>query len=195
MRVAVVGATGRVGRNAVQALKRNGHVAVPISRSSGGVDVYTGSRLSGALHDVDALIDASSTRSQDEREIVDFFGTSTANLLAAERRTGVRHHVLLSIVGIEKGHVSTTRASGEQERLVTSGPIPWSVVRSTQFHDCVAAGRRRPAGRRHLRRLADGRRPRMMGTPRDPSLPVVPGFSPCTRGTLRACRLPSPQLG
>jgi uncharacterized protein YbjT (DUF2867 family) len=138
MRVAVVGATGRIGMNTVQALHRNGHEAVRISRSS-GVDAYTGFGLDGALQGVDALIDTSNTRSQDEAEIVDFFGTITANLLAAEQRVGVGHHVLLSIVGIEKGQrVPHYAGKREQERRVTTGPIPWSVVRSTQFLDFAA---------------------------------------------------------
>jgi uncharacterized protein YbjT (DUF2867 family) len=139
MRVAVVGATGRIGRTTVRALEHNGHEAVRISRSGGGVDAYTGAGLDKALQDVDALIDTTNTRSQDEAEIVDFFGTVTANLLAAEQRSGVRHHVLLSIVGIEKGQrVPHYEGKREQEELVTSGPIPWSVVRSTQFLDFAA---------------------------------------------------------
>ena len=139
MRVAVVGATGRIGKNTVQALEHDGHEAVPISRSWGGVDAYTGSGLEEALQGVDALIDTSNTRSPDEAEIVDFFGTITANLLAAEQQAGVLHHVLLSIVGIEKGQrVPHYEGKREQERLVTSGPVPWSVVRSTQFFDFAA---------------------------------------------------------
>lgn len=139
MRVAVVGATGRIGKNTIEALRRTGHEGVPISRSSSGVDAYTGSGLDEALQGVDALVDASNTRSQDEAEIVDFFGTMTTNLLAAEERAGVGHHVLLSIVGIEKGQrVPHYQGKREQERLVTSGAIPWSVVRSTQFHDFAA---------------------------------------------------------
>jgi uncharacterized protein YbjT (DUF2867 family) len=138
MRVAVVGATGRIGTNTVRALEGTGHQAVPIGRGS-GVDAYTGSGLDEALRGVDALIDTSNTRSQDETEIVDFFGTVTANLLAAEQRAGVRHHVLLSIVGIEKGQrVPHYVGKREQERIVMSGPIPWSVVRSTQFLDFAA---------------------------------------------------------
>jgi len=139
MRVAVVGATGRIGKTTIEALRRRGHEAVPISRSSNGVDAYTGSGLDEALQGVDALIDVSNTRSQNENEIVHFFGTSTANLLAAEVRTGVSHHVLLSIVGIEKGQrVPHYQGKREQERLVTSGAVPWSVVRSTQFLDFAA---------------------------------------------------------
>src|SRR5919201_1218647 len=118
MRVAVVGATGQVGSYAVAALERAGHEAVRISRSS-GVDVYSGTRVVEALSSVDAVIDATNSRSQDEAEIVDFFGTTSRNLLAAEQQAAVRHHVLLSVVGIDNDlrapHYSGKR---EQERIV-----------------------------------------------------------------------------
>src|SRR4051794_40194926 len=135
MRVAVVGATGQIGSYAVAALEQAGHDAVRISRSI-GVDVYSGTGLTEALAGVHAVIDASNNRSQDEAEIVDFFGTTSRNLLAAEQQAGVRHHVLLSVVGLDNDqrvpHYSGKR---EQERLVTAGAIPWSIVRSTQFHE------------------------------------------------------------
>lgn len=138
MRIAVVGATGRIGAAAVQSLERDGHTAVPISRAA-GVDAYTGRGLDEALAGVDAVIDASNTSVQGEAEIVDFFGTTTGNLLAAEAAAGVHHHVLLSIVGLEHGQdVPHYAGKREQERLVTAGPVPWSIVRSTQFHDFAA---------------------------------------------------------
>jgi uncharacterized protein YbjT (DUF2867 family) len=138
MRVAVVGATGRIGQQAVAALSAGGHETVPISRTT-GVDVLSGQGLDAALAGVDAVIDASNTGSQDVPEILAFFGGMTRNLIAAEERAGVRHHVVLSIVGIDHGqqvpHYSGKR---EQERLVTSGPIPWTIVRATQFFDLAA---------------------------------------------------------
>ena len=138
MRVAVMGATGRIGRYTVDALMQSGHETVPISRST-GVDAYTGAGLDEALVDVDVVVDVSNTRSQGETGIVDFFGTVSGNLLAAEDRAGVGHHVLLSIVGIDH-HQNVPHYAGkrEQERRVTAGPIPWSVVRATQFHDFAA---------------------------------------------------------
>jgi uncharacterized protein YbjT (DUF2867 family) len=103
------------------------------------VDVRDGTGLVEALAGADAVIDASNNRSQDEAEIVDFFGTTSRNLLSAERQAGVRHHVLLSVVGIDNDqrvpHYSGKR---EQERLVTAAPIPWTIVRSTQFHELAA---------------------------------------------------------
>jgi uncharacterized protein YbjT (DUF2867 family) len=138
MRVAVVGATGRIGGYTVEALASSGHKTVPLSRST-GVDAYTSAGLDEALAGVDAVVDVSNTRSQVEAEIVDFFGTVTGNLLAAEARARVGHHVLLSIVGLDHDrHVPHYAGKREQERLVTAGPVPWSVVRSTQFHDFAA---------------------------------------------------------
>jgi uncharacterized protein YbjT (DUF2867 family) len=143
MRVAVIGATGRIGRCTTDKLARSGHETVSISRST-GVDAYTGTGLDAALAGVDVVVDVCNTRSADEAEIIDFFGTITGNLLAAEDRAGVAHHVLLSIVGLEHDrHVAHYAGKREQERRVLAGPIPWSIVRSTQFHDFAAmiAGR------------------------------------------------------
>ena len=143
MRIAVAGATGRIGRLTVAALERAGHQAVPVSRGA-GVDAYAGAGLDAALQGADAVIDTTNTSSQDEGEIIDFFGTVTRNLLAAGERAGVRHHVLLSIVGIDHGQrVPHYAGKREQERLVTAGLVPWSIVRATQFHDFAAmiAGR------------------------------------------------------
>jgi uncharacterized protein YbjT (DUF2867 family) len=135
MRVAVVGASGQVGSFAVAALERDGHEVVRIGRSTGS-DVLTGAGLAGALAGVNAVIDVINNRSQDEAEVVDFFGTATRNLLASEQLAGVRHHVLLSVVGLDNGQrVAHYSGKREQERLVTAGPIPWSIVRATQFHE------------------------------------------------------------
>jgi uncharacterized protein YbjT (DUF2867 family) len=138
MRIAVAGATGRIGRLTIASLELAGHQTVPVSRRA-GVDAYTGSGLDAALDGVDAVVDSTNTSSSDQAEIVDFFGTITRNLLAAEERAGVRHHVLLSIVGLEHDQAAPHYAGKrEQERLVTEGPVPWSIVRATQFHDFAA---------------------------------------------------------
>jgi len=138
MRIAVAGATGRIGRLTTAALEAAGHETVPISRRA-GVDAYTGSGLADALAGADALVDVTNNPSQNVAEIVDFFGTVTKNLLAAGEKAGVRHHVLLSIVGLDRGSRAPHYAGKrEQERLVASGPVPWSIVRATQFHDFAA---------------------------------------------------------
>lgn len=138
MRIAVAGATGRIGRLTIAALDKAGHQTVQLSRAT-GVDAYTGNGLADALAGVDALIDVTNNPSQIDAEIVDFFGTVTRNLLAAGEKAGVRHHVLLSIVGIEHNRRTPHYAGKrEQERLVAGGPVPWSIVRATQFHDFAA---------------------------------------------------------
>src|ERR1035437_5356144 len=124
MRVAVLGATGRSGRYMVDRLNGLGHETVPISRST-GVDAYIGTGLAEALAGVDVVVDVYNTRSQDEAQIVDFFGTVTGNLLAAEDCVGVGHHVLLSIVGLNHDqHVPHYAGRREQERQGMAGAPP-----------------------------------------------------------------------
>lgn len=138
MRIAVAGATGNIGALTVTALRKAGHDVVRISRSL-GVDLVTGDGLDAALNGVDAVVDATNATAADPAETVAFFGAATRNLLAAEERTGVGHHVLLSIAGVDRvegnAHYAGKR---EQERLVTAGPVPWSIVPATQFHDFAA---------------------------------------------------------
>jgi uncharacterized protein YbjT (DUF2867 family) len=132
VRIAVVGASGRIGSRTVTALRAGGHQPVEISRSR-GVDAFTGEGLDEALAGVDAVVDASNTTDPDP---VPFFRTTTGNLLAAGQRAGVRHHVLLSIVGIDRvegnPHYAGKRA---QEALVAAGPVPATIVAATQFFD------------------------------------------------------------
>ncbi|MFI7213933.1 SDR family oxidoreductase [Micromonospora maritima] len=138
MRMAVAGATGNIGARTVAALEHAGHQVVRISRSL-GVDLTDGYGLDAALTGVDAVIDASNCPATDRDEAVAYFGATTRNLLAAEQRAGVRHHVLLSIVGVDRvdgnAHYAGKR---EQERLVAEGRVPWTIVRATQFHDFAA---------------------------------------------------------
>jgi uncharacterized protein YbjT (DUF2867 family) len=135
MRVAVAGATGRIGSLTVAALEREGHEVRRISREQ-GIDVRAGTALEPALTGVDAVIDAVNGTAPDAAATVDFFTTTTRNLLAAEERAGVRHHVTLSIAGLHKvegnAHYAGKRA---QEAAVEAGPIPFTIVPSTQFHD------------------------------------------------------------
>lgn len=135
MRVAVAGATGRIGALTMSALERDGHEAVPISRSH-GVDLLTGGGLDAALAGVAAVVDVTNTGAGDRDGAVHFFRTATENLLAAERRAGVGHHVALSIVGVD-GVPDNAHYAGKvaQEQAVAAGGVPWSIVRATQFHD------------------------------------------------------------
>lgn len=138
MRIAVAGATGNIGARTVSALQKKGYDPIRISRSL-GVDLATGDGLDTALDGADAVVDAISSELIDRGEALAYFGAATRNLLAAEERAGVRHHVLLSIVGIHRvegnAHYAGKR---EQERLVADGPVPWTIVPATQFHDFAA---------------------------------------------------------
>ena len=135
MRIAVAGATGNIGARTVAVLERDGHEVVRISRSA-GVDLLTGDGLDAALAGVEAVVDAINGPSIDKSEAVTYFGDTTRNLLAAEARAGVGHHVLLSIAAIHRvegnAHYAGKR---EQERLVSAAPVPWTIVPATQFHD------------------------------------------------------------
>jgi uncharacterized protein YbjT (DUF2867 family) len=135
MRVAVVGATGNIGALTVAALRRDGHDVVLVSRTH-GVDVLAGTGLDEALAGVAAVVDTTSTNATAEAEAVGFFTTGTANLLAAEQRAGVGHHVVLSIAQVRtvpgNAHMAGKRA---QEAAVEAGPIPYTIVAATQFHD------------------------------------------------------------
>jgi uncharacterized protein YbjT (DUF2867 family) len=135
MRIAVAGATGNIGALTAAALERCGHDVVRISRSL-GVDLTTGDGLDTALTGVEGVVDATSHNPVDRNEAVSYFSTTTHNLLSAEERAGVRHHVMLSIVGLDRvegnAHMVGKR---EQERVVREGRVPWTIVRATQFHD------------------------------------------------------------
>lgn len=135
MRVAVVGASGRIGRLVVDVLTRDGHEAVPISRAH-GVDVHAGTGLDAALAGVECVLDVLNNMATEVSESVDFFTTTTQRLLASEQRMGVRHHVALSIAGVEKvpgnAHYAGKRA---QEEAVARGSVPHTIVPATQFHD------------------------------------------------------------
>src|SRR5690349_14973320 len=118
MRVVVVGATGRIGRFTVAALRAGGHEVVEVSRSK-GVDVITGTGLSTAFTGADAVVDVTSNPAQDKAEIVDFFTTAARNVTAAAAAAGVDHYVLLSIVNVDEGHGGPHYlAKVAQERVV-----------------------------------------------------------------------------
>jgi uncharacterized protein YbjT (DUF2867 family) len=135
MRIAIAGATGNIGGLTVSALEDAGHDVARISRSV-GVDLTTGVGLDRALTGVDAVIDTTNSTVADADGSIRHFAAMTGNLLAAEQRAGVRHHVLLSIAGVDRvagnAHYAGKR---EQERLVTGGRVPWTIVPATQFHD------------------------------------------------------------
>lgn len=135
-KIAVTGATGRLGRPLVEILEGQGHEVVPIARSK-GVDVITGEGLAEALDGVDAIVDAATGPSPDEEEATKFFTTATRNLHEVGTEAGVKRIVLVSIIGIDKFKAGYNAAKRAQEQAALAGPIPTRILRATQFHEFV----------------------------------------------------------
>ena len=137
MKIAVAGATGRVGRHVVDLLKTDGHDVVSISRSN-GVDVITGKGLAQVLAGAETVVDATSGPSPDQREATEFFTTATRNLQDAGKRAGVRRIIVVSIIGIDRFTAGYMAAKSAHEKAMLSGPIPIRILRAAQFHEFVA---------------------------------------------------------
>jgi uncharacterized protein YbjT (DUF2867 family) len=134
MRIAVAGGTGVVGRHVVREAEARGHEVVVLSRAA-GVDLTAGTGLVERLDGVGAVVDVVSTRAQQRKRAEAFFGAVTRNLLAAEARAGVGHHLALSIIGIDLVPSGYYQGKLEQERLITAGDVPWTILRAAQFHE------------------------------------------------------------
>lgn len=135
MKIVIIGGTGLVGSKLVALLRQHGQQAVPASLDT-GVNTITGEGLSNALTGAAVVVDVSNSPSFDDDPALEFFETSTKNQIAAESAAGVRHHVALSIVGCDRMTGSGyLRAKVAQEKLVRSSPIPYSIVRATQFFE------------------------------------------------------------
>jgi uncharacterized protein YbjT (DUF2867 family) len=135
-RIAVAGATGRVGRPVVEILETRGYDVVPMSRSL-GVDVITGEGLDEALTGVDTIIDCSTQSTPDQQAATEFFTTATRNLQEAGERAGVRRLVIVSIIGIDRFAGGYNAAKVAQEQAALTGPIRARIVRAAQFHEFV----------------------------------------------------------
>jgi uncharacterized protein YbjT (DUF2867 family) len=138
MRIVVIGGRGRLGRSVVNRLREQGHDAVPASRST-GVDVITGEGLAGALAGADAVVDVANAAAWEDDAVLEFFTTSTRTQLAAEREAGVRHHLAVTIVGAERlPDAGYLRAKVAQEAEIEAGPIPYTILRATQFFEFLS---------------------------------------------------------
>ena len=136
-KIAVAGATGRVGRHVVDVLEAGGHDVVAMSRS-GGVDVVTGDGLAEALAGVECIIDVATGASPDQEAATEFFTAAARNLHEAGERAGVRRMVVVSIIGTDRFTAGYGAAKVAHERAMLSGPIPVRVLRASQFHEFVA---------------------------------------------------------
>lgn len=135
-RIAVTGATGRVGSHLVEILAKRGHDVVPIARSK-GVDVVSGEGLDDALGGAEIVIDVATGPSPDQKEATAFFTASARNLQRAGAAAGVKRIVVVSIIGIDKFQGGYNAAKLAQEQTLLEGPLPVRIVRAAQFHEFV----------------------------------------------------------
>lgn len=139
MKIVVIGGTGLIGTKLVGKLRLLGHEVVAASPSR-GVNAVTGEGLADALEGAEVVVDVSNSPSFENQAVLEFFESSTRHLLAAEAVAGVKHHVALSVVGIDRApDGGYFRAKLAQEALIETGPIPYTIVRATQFFEFLDA--------------------------------------------------------
>lgn len=135
MKIVVIGGSGLIGSKLVAKLREQGHEAVAASPDS-GVNTLTGDGLADVLQGASVVVDVSNSPSFAETAVMEFFTTSTENLLRNEAAAEVRHHVALSVVGTDRLYESPyLRAKIAQEKLIEESSIPYSIVRATQFFE------------------------------------------------------------
>jgi uncharacterized protein YbjT (DUF2867 family) len=137
MKIVVIGGTGLIGSKLVERLREDGHEPLAASPDT-GVNTLTGGGLAEALEDARVVVDVANAPVWDDAAVLDFFQTSSQNILAAEAAAGVRHHVTLSVVGAdrlpESGYL---RAKLAQEETVKTGSVPYTILRATQFFEFI----------------------------------------------------------
>jgi uncharacterized protein YbjT (DUF2867 family) len=137
MKIVVIGGTGLIGSKLVSTLREHGHEAVPAAPDT-GVNTLTGEGLAEALKGASVAVDVSNSPAVDDAAVLEFFETSTRNLLDAEAAAGVGHHVALSVVGSERlSESGYIRAKLAQEELINESAIPYSIVQATQFFESL----------------------------------------------------------
>lgn len=135
MKILVIGGTGLIGSKLVKRLTERGHQAMAASPAT-GVNTITGAGLDEALAGVDTVVDVANSPSFEDRAVLEFFQVSGRNLLAAEARAGVRHHVALSVVGTHRlAESGYFRGKIAQEQLIVAAGVPYTIVHSTQFFE------------------------------------------------------------
>ena len=137
MKIVVIGGTGLIGSKLVNKLREHGHEAVAAAPNT-GVNTLTGEGLAEALKNASVVVDVSNSPSWEDAAVLNFFETSTRNLLGHEAAAGVRHHVALSVVGTERlAESGYFRAKIAQEELIKESPVPYTIIRATQFFEFV----------------------------------------------------------
>jgi uncharacterized protein YbjT (DUF2867 family) len=137
MKIVIFG-NGLIGSQVLTRLQEAGHDAVALGREA-GIDTTTGKGVPEAIAGADVVVDLTNSPSWADDDVLAFFRESTSHLLAAEKEAGVAHHVILTIVGADRlTDAGYMRAKLAQEELVQAGPIPYSIVRSTQFFEFVS---------------------------------------------------------
>jgi uncharacterized protein YbjT (DUF2867 family) len=135
MKIVVIGGTGLIGSKLVNKLREHGHEAIPAAPNT-GVNTVTGEGLAEVLKGASAVVDVSNSPSWEDAAVLNFFETSTHNLLTYGAAAGVRHHVALSVVGTDRlSESGYFRAKIAQEKLIQESSIPYSIVRATQFFE------------------------------------------------------------
>jgi uncharacterized protein YbjT (DUF2867 family) len=139
MKIVVIGGSGLIGSKLVTILRGKGHEVIAASPST-GVNTLTGEGLAEAFSGADVVVDVANSPSFEDEAVLNFFETSGRNILAAEVAAGVKHHVALSVVGSERLPDSGYfRAKIAQEKLIKASPVPYTIVRATQFYEFVSA--------------------------------------------------------
>lgn len=139
MKILVIGGTGLIGKEVCKKLKNTGNEVI-VGAPSTGIDILTGIGLAEALSGTDIVIDLSNSKSPDGETALNFFSTAGRNLASAEKIAGIRHHLILSIVGTDRAqHIGYLQAKKQQEDSIAESGIPYTIIRSTQFHEHVAA--------------------------------------------------------
>lgn len=133
MKIVVIGGSGLIGTKVVNQLRQAGHQVIAASPAT-GINTITGEGLAEAMKETDVVIDLANSPSFEDNAVMDFFQTAGRNLLAAETNAGVKHHVALSIVGVDiMQNIGYMRAKKVQEDLIQQSGVPYTIIRSTQF--------------------------------------------------------------
>src|SRR5689334_25285901 len=138
MKIVVIGGTGLIGSKVVTRLRGAGHDALAAAPNT-GVNTVTGEGLATALEGAEVVVDLANSPSFEPSAVMSFFTAHEKNLVAAEARAGVRHHVALSIVGVDRSPNGYFLAKVAQENLITTSGVPYTIIRSTQFMEFIGA--------------------------------------------------------